>query len=98
MSQLRRFNEFVAEVSVAVDRAIPRYALWLALSDAGLEPTRLSRTPLVAFCDAGLPRFLADRNLRLSGPARRRLRIRIDRLNAATPTPYEVMQRMISSA
>jgi hypothetical protein len=89
MGGRRRFDHLALEVSLAAGRAVPRYALWLALHESGADPERLTRTETVAFCDAGLPGFLAAHGLSLRHSALRRLRNAVRRFDPSVPTPEE---------
>jgi len=82
------------ELSVAIDALVPRYALWLALSDLGHDPEELSRSAVLAFFDEDLDSFLAHEGHALNERARRRLRRDLDRYDPARPTPHEFMERI----
>jgi hypothetical protein len=90
----RRFDHLAAELSVALDRLVPRFALWHALRDAGCDPEQLGRDEALAFCDAALPRFLAGLGLALDPRAARRLRRRVERFDPRYPAPEEVFARL----
>jgi len=90
----RRFDHLVVEISVAVSRVIPRYALWLRLGELGTPPEHLARTAALTFCDEHLEDFLEEQGLSISPRAMRRLRQAILRFDARQPTPYEWMQRV----
>ena len=62
----RRFDHLFEEISLQIGRLAPRYALWLHLREGGLDPDRLTRDEVVAFCREGLPRFLCEHQLALS--------------------------------
>ena len=47
--QRRRFDHLTVEISLAVDRNLPRYPLWLALKELGLEPEGLTREAAARF-------------------------------------------------
>lgn len=90
----RRFDHFVAELSVAIDSRVPRYALWLRMHEQGWNPDDLSREDVVAFCGAPLAGFLAARGLHIRERARRRLQREMGRYDPSLPTPYERMARL----
>ena len=90
----RRFDHLAIELSLAVDRAVPRFALWTALHEGGADPEQLSRDAALAFCDAPLDRFLAGLGLALPAPARRRLRRRVARFDPRHPAPEEIFARL----
>jgi hypothetical protein len=86
----RRFDHLHLELSLAVGERLPRYALWLAVHDAGLDPERLSRDDALDFLQDGAPGFLARRALRVPrGRTGRRLRRNVARFDPALPTPEE---------
>ena len=74
---------------MAVGERIPRYALWLWLSENGHDPEALSRASVEAFCDDELAAFLRTRERSLPLSARRRLRRRVVRFDPRFPTPEE---------
>jgi hypothetical protein len=88
------FDHFHAELSVQVGRLVPRYALWLGLREAGVDPERLTRDQALAFCRERLPAFLAARGLRLAPRPARRLERELRRFDPVRPTPYEQAARL----
>jgi hypothetical protein len=90
----RRFEHLVIELSLAVDRAVPRFALWLALREQGADPEDLARGEAVAFCGEGLEDFLRAQRLALPPASRRRLLRRVGRFDARHPTPEERLQAL----
>jgi hypothetical protein len=66
-------------ISVALRVPIPRYALWLHLHELGCNPEGLTREMALAFCDGPLSGFLAERGLRLTRRALRRLCKEVER-------------------
>ncbi len=93
----RRFEHLVVELSVAVGRVIPRYALWLKLGELGWNPEGLSRMAVISFYDGHLQQFLDECGASLSARKARRLRRTLERFDPAQPTPYEHMERFGSS-
>jgi hypothetical protein len=87
----RRFDHLVQEISLALDRHIPRYPLWLTLKDLGMEPDRLSRDAAVAFCNEHLQSFLALLGYELSAREIRRLARTLSHFDPARPTPDELL-------
>ena len=85
----RRFNHLVAELCVATDTHVPRYRLWVALHELGLDPEEPSREQLLAFCGAPLTRFLHRCGLAVSPRVRRRLIRAVRRYDPSVPTPSE---------
>jgi hypothetical protein len=94
----RRFDHLVVELSVALGRRVPRYALWLHLHERGLDPERLGRDEALAFCDGHLHAFLAAYGLHLAPRVGARLRRAVAGFDASHPTPYEHMERLGSPA
>ncbi len=89
----KRFDHLHVEVSVALGVQISRFALWLALHEAGHDPEDLSRPAALSFCGAPLQSFLAERGQRLSLLDRRRIEKAVSRYDPSHPTPAEVMAR-----
>jgi hypothetical protein len=90
----RRFDHLFAEASVAAGRLLPRFALWMACHEVGIDPEVLTREQAVAFCRSHLPAFLAAQGLALDpGPARR-LEREVSRFDPRHPTPYERFARL----
>ena len=79
----RRFEHLVVELSVAVGRLIPRYALWLTLGELGWNPEALSREAVMSFCDEHLEQFLNDHSMSLAPRKARRLRRCLERFDPA---------------
>ncbi len=90
----RRFEHLVAELSVALGRLAPRYALWLRLHELGHDPGELGRRAAITFFDEHLEAFLAEHSLRLEARARRRLGRAIAHFDARHPSPLETMERL----
>lgn len=82
------------ELSVAVGRLIPRYALWLHLKELGWSADHLSRSQAIVFCNEHLEGFLAARGEILAGRRLRQLLRRVRRFDPVRPTPYETMARL----
>lgn len=89
----RRFEHLLAEISVAVDAQISRYALWLELHEHGMDPEALSRGAALAFCRGPLQDFLDARGHALPERQRRRLLRSVWRFDAERPTPEERFSR-----
>jgi hypothetical protein len=85
----RRFDHLWAELSVELGRLVPRYPLWLALHEFGLDPERLAVQDLLRFWDGPLPAFLRAHGLFLPPRRARSLRRRVARFDPSLPTPYE---------
>jgi hypothetical protein len=90
----RRFDHLYEEICVALGRLLPRYALWLHMSEAGLDPDRLSRRNALAFCREDLDTFLFEYGEELRGRRARRLLRSVERFDPRRSTPYEHMSRL----
>jgi hypothetical protein len=89
--QRRRFDHLIMELSLALDRNLPRYPLWLTLKEFGADPDFLSREVAIEFCDEHLDEFLAHLGHALTPRQARRLRRAVARFDPEIPTPYERM-------
>ena len=85
----RRFDHLHAELSVAAGRRLPRYALWLALHDAGFDPERLAHGDVADVCERAIPRFLEAEGVSLGARRARALRRELLRYDPSIPSPYE---------
>lgn len=85
----RRFEHLVVEISLAVERTIPRYRLWLQMHDLGWNPEDLDLEQALAFCDGPLGIFLAESGLKMNSRAGRRLRKEIGRFDPDVLNPFE---------
>jgi len=94
VSQRRRFDHLIAELSVALGRHLPRYPLWLTLKELEMEPEALSREAALEFCDRHLADFVGRLGSSLSPRQLRRLRRAVARYDPEIPTPYERMARI----
>ena len=90
----RRFDHLIAELSVALGRLVPRYALWLRMHELGWDPERLAATQATAFVDGHLDAFLAQSGDSLTARAQKRLSRSVERFDPLQPTPYETMERL----
>jgi hypothetical protein len=90
----RRFDHLFEELSVGLGRLAPRYALWLHMGEAGLDPERLSRADATRFCRLHLSAFLGDHGLALKPRQRRRVERAVARFDPSLPTPYDHMARL----
>jgi len=90
----RRFDHFVTELSVLLDRRVARFSLWQAVSEAGYDPERWSGADAERFCATWLPRWLRAQGLLLAEPKLARLGRRLRRFNVALPTPEEHFARL----
>jgi len=90
----RRFDHLVVELSVAVGYRLPRYALWLRMREAGLNPEDLSKEEVLAFCDAPVTAFLEEHGFSLPIRARRRLLRSLAQFDPTVLTPYERFARI----
>jgi len=92
--QRRRFDHLMIELSVALDRNLPRYPLWLTFKELGADPEDLSRENVIEFCDEHLGEILAHLGHTLTPRQVRRLRRTVARFDPDVPTPYERMARI----
>ena len=90
----RRFDHLILEISLALNQNLPRYPLWLAFKELGMDPEYLTREAVVEFCDEHLAGFLADLGHSLPRRRIRRLQRAVARFDPALPTPYERMARI----
>ena len=90
----RRFDHLFQELSVALGELAPRYALWLHMSETGIDPEALTRSQARRYCAEHLDGFLDAHQLRLSGRLRRRLEREVARFDPRRPTPYDHMARL----
>ena len=93
-SDRRRFDHLYEEICLALGRLLPRYALWLHMSEVELDPERLSRKQAVRFCREHLDDFLFEHGAELSGRPARRLLRNVERFDPQLRTPYEHMARL----
>jgi len=87
----RRFDHLIAELSLALDRNLPRYPLWITLKELGEDPDFLTREGAIGFCDEHLGEFLGHLGCALTPRQKRRLRRAVARFDPELPTPYERM-------
>jgi hypothetical protein len=90
----RRFDHLTLELSLALDRNLPRYPLWLAFKELGVDPDYLTREVVIEFCDEHLSDFLAHLGHSLSPRKLRRLQRAVARFDPELLTPYERMARI----
>lgn len=95
---LRRFDHLATELSVALGRLTPRYALWLRLQELGFDPMDLERDQAVTFLERHLDGFLDEFDLNLTGRARRRLLRAVAHFDPLQPTPEEILERIFDGA
>jgi hypothetical protein len=91
----RRFDRLVVELSVALDRWVPRYALWQHVHDAGLDPERWTGAQAERFCLLELPRWLRRQGFALAEPRLAKLARTIGRMDPALLTPEEHFARLV---
>ena len=93
----RRFDHLMLEISLALNRNLPRYPVWLAFKEMGAEPDLPTREQVVAFCEGSLAALLAQLGHALTPRQQRRLVRAVARFDPALRTPYEHMERFGSS-
>jgi hypothetical protein len=92
--QRRRFDHLIIELSLALERNLPRYPLWLTFKELGADPDYLSREAVIEFCDQHLAEFLGHLGHTLTPRQTRRLRRTVARYDPEITTPYERMARL----
>jgi hypothetical protein len=92
--QRRRFDHLMLELSLALDRNVPRYPLWIAFKENGANPEFLTRGALLAFFDDHLVDVLERLGHAFTPRQTRRLRRAVSRFDPALPSPYERMARI----
>jgi hypothetical protein len=92
--QRRRFDHLIAELSLALDRNLDRYPLWITLKELGEDPDYLTRKGAIEFCDEHLAEFLGRLDCALTPRQTRRLRRTVARFDPELPTPYERMAQI----
>jgi hypothetical protein len=90
----RRFDHFVTELSVLLDRRIARFSLWQAVSEAGYDPERWSGAEAERFCATALPRWLRCQGLPVQEPKLVRLGRRLHSYDPSLLTPEEHFARL----
>jgi hypothetical protein len=90
----RRFDRLVVELSLALDRSVPRYSLWQAVHGAGLDPEAWSGAEAQRFCTIELPRWLRHQGFALAEPRLQRLARTIARFDPKQLTPEEHFARL----
>jgi hypothetical protein len=88
------FNHLFVELSVAIGKRVPRYALWLELHDQGWDPESLLVAEAHAFCDGPMEGFLSNRGMKISRRARIRLRKELAKFDPSRPLPQEIFERL----
>lgn len=91
------FNHLFIELSVSIGKRVPRYALWLELHDLGWNPESLQVPEALAFCDGPMEAFLANRGMRISRRAHKRLRRDLANFDPSRPLPQEIFERLCGS-
>ena len=81
------FDNLVKELSELLGGDLPRYALWLHLREAGLDPEQLTREQAIALCGGFLQRFLRERGVHLAVSEMRHLRRVVARFEPSLATP-----------
>ena len=87
---VHRYFEFLySEISLALERRISRYDLWLAVWDSGGDPDELSHDQVRLFLETALDTVLREEGSTISPRVRRRLERRILAFDPSYPTPEE---------
>jgi len=85
----RRFDHLFAEASVAAGRLLPRFELWMACHELGIDPEALTGEEAALLCRRALPELFAKLGVKLPPRAARRLERTVARFDPRHPTPYE---------
>jgi hypothetical protein len=89
ISGRRRFDNLHVELSVALGVGLPRFNLWMELHEWDIDPERLTREQVIAFCDGPLQCYLRKCGLSLRRRALRRLCRKLGKYDPTIVTPYE---------
>ena len=90
----RRFDRLVVELSLVLDRSVPRYSLWQAVRGAGLDPEVWSGSEAQRFCMVDLPRWLRQQGFALAESRLVQLARTMARLDPSQLTPEEHFARL----
>jgi hypothetical protein len=90
----RRFDRMMMELSVALDRWVPRYPLWQAVHAAGFDPERWTGAEVERFCMRDLPRWLRLNGYCLSEARIAKLARGLARFDPSHLTPEEHFARL----
>jgi hypothetical protein len=90
----RRFDRLILELSLALDRSVPRYSLWQAVHEAGLDPEAWSGAEAQRFCTLELPRWLRREGFALAEPRLERVARAMVRFDPNQRTPEEHFARL----
>ena len=90
----RRFDRLVVELSLALERSVPRYPLWQAVRSVGLDPEAWSTADVQRFCTIDLPRWLRQQGFALAEPRLVRLTRTMARFDPSQLTPEEHFARL----
>ena len=90
----RRFDRLILELSLALDRSVPRYSLWQAVHGVGLDPEAWSGAQAQRFCTSELPRWLRREGFALAQQKLDRLARTIARFDPSQRTPEEHFARL----
>ena len=86
----RYFDHLYNEISVAVDRRISRYSLWLRVWESGGDPDELTREHVRYFVENNLSETLAEEGALLDARSRLRLEKTLLLFDPRYPTPEEI--------
>ena len=90
----RRFDRLVIELSLVLERSLPRFSLWQAVRAAGLDPEAWSGAEAQRFCTLELPRWLRQQGIALAEPRIARLAGSMARFDPNLLTPEEHFARL----
>lgn len=89
----RGFEHLYAELCLAVNQRVSRYALWLLVWESGADPDELSREQAHDIVDYHLTDLLHDEGLSLDRKRHSRLSRNVLRFDPRHPTPQEWLTR-----
>lgn len=87
--QRRYFDFLYGEICMAMGQRVPRYDLWLLVSETGGDPNHLTREQVRRFIDLALDGLLVAAISPLPPRARQRLLKRLLTFDPRYPTPEE---------
>lgn len=93
----RYFDHLYAEICVALERRVSRYALWLMVWEAGGDPDELGRSQVEHFLAEHLDGLLREEGATLAPRKRRRLERSVLAFSPDHPTPEEWMERICAA-
>ena len=90
----RRFDRLVLELSLALDRSLPRFSLWQAVHAAGFDPEAWSAADAQRFCTLELPRWLRNQGFSIPESRVERIARTVARFDPTQLLPEEHFARL----